>query len=142
MSAVAQIILGIAAILATVVFGLPAFWQWIENRLPPKVTVRLDLGAEEMVSPDRHNSWGRSMNKRYAVIRIQNRRGIPFPITGGRLNSPVFEHPVWFQATNTPRVLDPKEATHYHFEMEQIGEPTMASFTLMSHGWRRTYRFS
>ena len=49
-SEVAQIILGIAAIFATVVFGLPAFWQWIENGLPPKVTTRVDLGAEEMVA--------------------------------------------------------------------------------------------
>src|SRR6266850_5986547 len=65
-SAVAQISLAVAAIIVTVIFGLPTLWQWIENRLPPKVTVQLNLGAEEMVAPDRHNSWARSANKRYA----------------------------------------------------------------------------
>lgn len=141
MSAVAQIVLGVAAILATIVFGLPTFWQWVENRLPPKITIRLNVGSEEMIAPDRHNAWGRSANKRYAVIRVQNRRGLQFPITGGRLDSSAFQHPVWFQATNMPRVLEPKEATHYHFEMDQIGDPARASVTLMSHGWQKTYGF-
>jgi hypothetical protein len=139
---VGQIVLGVAGLLATIVFGLPAFWTWIENRLPPRITVRLDLDPEEMIAPDRHNGWGRNSNKRYAVVRIENRRGVPFPITGGRLDSSAMPHPVWFQATNAPRVLEPKEATHYHFEMEQLGDPAKASFTLMSCGWSRTYRFS
>jgi len=140
-SEVAQIILGIAAIFATVVFGLPAFWQWIENGLPPKVTTRVDLGAEEMVAPEGHNHWGRDLNKQYAVIRVQNRRGVQFSITGGRLDSSTPQHEVWFQAPNTPRVLEPKEATHYHLEMEQIGDPKRATFTLMSYGWQKTYSF-
>jgi len=130
----------VAAIIVTVIFGLPTLWQWIENRLPPKVTVQLNLGAEEMVAPDRHNSWARSANKRYAVVRVQNRRGIPFPLWG-HLDSAALPHPLWFQAVNTPRIVAPKETTHYHFEMEQVGDPAKASFTLMSHGWRKAYRF-
>ena len=42
---------------------------------------------------------------------------------------------------NKPRVLEPKEFTHYHVEMDHVGDPARATFTLMSHGWARTFRF-
>jgi len=35
--AIAQSIVGFAAILGTIIFGWPPFWQWIESGLPPKV---------------------------------------------------------------------------------------------------------
>lgn len=138
---IAQLALAAVGLLATVVFGLPVLWQWIENRLPPEVTVRLDLDSEEMVVPERHNHWARSGGKRYAVVRIQNRRGVQFAITGGYLSTSLAAYPVWFQAANSPRVLDAKEVTRYHIEMGQVGDPARATFTLMSHGWERTYRF-
>lgn len=138
----AQLVLAAAALLATIVFGVPGLWRWIENGRPPRVSVRLDLDSNEMIVPDRHNVWGRDTHKRYAVIRVENRRGEPLSITGLRIDSTSVAYPIWIQAVNKPRVLEAKEATHYHIEMEQLGDPAKASFTLMTHGWQKTYRFT
>ena len=78
-----------------------------EESLPPKVTTRVDIGPEEMLAPDRHNHWARNMNKRYAVVQIENRRPIQFSITGGCLRGTFGNYPRWFQTADTPRILEP-----------------------------------
>lgn len=132
--------IALAALVATIIFGLPPFLQFFENRRDPSITITYDVDLENPPR-DRLQAWARSRGVRYVVIRIKNNRGAPLDLTAADLRTTSKKYPHYFIASNKPITLEAHEATHFHFPMAELGEPDRATLLLAWRGGEQTHHF-
>ena|GEM_PF-6545946 len=130
------------AILGGVVAGVRWAWGRYRDNRPPLVSVATDVSLDRKeFPPDRYASgWGRNLKARYTVIEVRNRRGKVLTLAGTKLEFVGLDYPVWIQATNAPRELEPKELTHFYFERDKYAAPVPKSVTVRWLGGEHTYR--
>jgi hypothetical protein len=124
------------------IFGaVVGVWRWRTSRLAPRVTVERGVKVTERVNPpDRYHVWGGNRLKEYVLIRIENPASKPFWFLRGKLEVPGKEYPRWLTIKNEGVPLEPKEATHFQFEMDEVGDLRGATLTISSHGFEKKYR--
>lgn len=131
---------GVASGIA-IVAALIGVWRWRASRLAPRVTVERDVPVTERVNPpDRYHVWGGNRLKKYTLIRIENPASKQFWFLRAKLEIRGKEHPRWLTIKNEGVPLESKEATHFQFEQEEVGDLRGATVTISSHGFERKYR--
>ncbi len=115
--------------------GAAALFGWRALRRAPRVTVERDVPVASRTNPpDRYHVWGADSRKRYVVIRVENMASKPFLFLRGKIERDGAD-PIRLVTRNEGVELLPREATHFHFESEQMGDLHGARLTIYSHGW-------
>jgi len=134
-----EILGGIAAVIA-IIGGAIGVFRWRSARRHPRVTVERGVPVTERTNPpDRYHVWGGSRNKRYTLVRLENRSTKPFHFLRAKLEAPGGQHPRWWSVKNEGVELVPREATHWQLDEDEMGDLRGAKLTVYSHGFEKTY---
>lgn len=132
--------ISLAALAATVIFGLPPFVEFFENRRVPSFTASYNVDLERPPR-DRLQVWSRSRGVRYVLIKIKNRRGKPLDFTAADLTTSLKDYPHIFIPSNKPITLEAHEPTHFFVPMEELGDPARATLLLAWRGGEQLHQF-